>query len=125
MRQIWNKFREYLRREYGRAPSFIAVLEFTKAGLPHLHVLLDRWIDQGWISRTWDRLGGGRICFIKQVKVVHVARYLSKYLSKELLLAPKGSRRLTSSRSIKLFPKWVGQRTTQRVVKQKCLEPAE
>lgn len=118
MRQCWNKFREYLRREFGCPPSFIAVLEFTKSGAPHLHVLLDRFIDQRWISATWDSLGGGRICFIKQVKVVHVARYLSKYLTKELLLsAPKGSRRTTSSRSVKLFPKWVGQHTTQEIVK--------
>jgi hypothetical protein len=36
-----------------------------------------------------------------------VARYLSKYLTKELFLsAPKGTRRITTARSIKLFPKF-------------------
>jgi hypothetical protein len=54
-----------------------------------------------------NRLGGGRIVFIKQVTVRNVARYLSKYLTKELLLsAPKGTRRITTARSIKLFPKF-------------------
>jgi hypothetical protein len=107
MRAVFNKFRLYLKRMYGQAPSYICVLEFTKAGLPHLHVLFDRYISQRWISHTWDTLGGGRICFIKQVTVKNVTRYLSKYLTKDLLLsAPKGARRITTSRSIKLFPKF-------------------
>jgi hypothetical protein len=90
------------------SPSYICVLEFTQAGLPHLHILFDRFLPQKWISNVWDSLGGGRICFIKQVTVANVSRYLSKYLTKELLLsAPKGTRRITTSRSIKLFPKMV------------------
>lgn len=45
--------------------------------------------------------------FIKQVKVANVSRYLSKYLTKELLLsAPKGTRRITTARTIHLFPKF-------------------
>jgi hypothetical protein len=107
LRLCFNKFREYLKRKYGVAPSFISVLEFTKAGVPHLHVLLDRYIEQRWVSSVWDKLGGGRIVFIKQVTVQKVSRYLSKYLTKELLLsAPKGTRRITCARSIKLFPKF-------------------
>jgi hypothetical protein len=119
LRRVWNKFREYLRREFGKAPTFIVVLEFTKAGVPHLHVLLDRYLAQRWISKTWDALGGGRICDVRRVRLEKISRYLSKYLTKELLLsAPKGTRRLSTSRNIKLFPKWVGQHTAQQVVKQ-------
>jgi hypothetical protein len=107
MRIVFNKFRVYLRRQYGQAPNYICVLEFTKAGAPHLHILLDRYIPQAWISHVWGTLGGGRICFIKQVRVQKVARYLSKYLTKELILsAPKRTRRITCARSIKLFPKF-------------------
>jgi len=85
----------------------VCVLEFTQAGVPHLHVLFDRYIHQRWISKVWDSLGGGRIVFIKQVTVRRVARYLSKYLTKELIMsAPKGTRRITTARSIKLFPKF-------------------
>jgi hypothetical protein len=41
------------------------------------------------------------------VTVQNVARYLSKYLTKELLLsAPKGTRHITTARAIKLFPKF-------------------
>jgi hypothetical protein len=107
IRTVFNKFREYLHRKYGVPPHYICILEFTERGRPHLHILIDRFIPQAWISKTWNRLGGGRIVKIKQVKVRHVARYLSKYLTKELLLsAPKGARRITTARSIKLFPKF-------------------
>ena len=107
LRLCFNKFREYLRRQYGVPPTYISVLEFTKAGVPHLHVLLDRYVPQEWISEVWSSLGGGRIVFIKRVTVQKVARYLSKYLTKELLLsAPKGSRRITCARAVKLFPKY-------------------
>jgi len=106
LRWCFNKFREYLKRRFDEAPSFICILEFTQAGMPHLHVLFDRYIPQAWISEVWESLGGGRIVFIKQVTVRRVARYLSKYLTKDLILsAPKGTRRITSSRSIKLFPR--------------------
>jgi hypothetical protein len=107
LRVCFNKFRIYLKRLYGTAPSYICVLEFTQKGIPHLHILFDRYISQQWISSTWDRLGGGRIVFIKQVTVANVSRYLSKYLTKELLLsAPKGTRRITTARAIHLFPKF-------------------
>jgi hypothetical protein len=107
VRLVFNRFREYLRRKYGQPPKFICILEFTKRGTPHLHILLDRYIPHEWISRTWDKLGGGRIVFIKKVTIRNVSRYLSKYLTKDLLLsAPKGARRITTARGIKLFPKF-------------------
>jgi hypothetical protein len=107
LRMVFDKFRTYLKRKFGVSPSYICVLEFTQKGVPHLHILFDRYIEQGWISSVWDSLGGGRIVFIKRVTINKVARYLSKYLTKELLLsAPKGTRRITCARSIKLFPKF-------------------
>lgn len=108
LRFCFNKFREYLWRKYRVRPTYISVVEFTQAGVPHLHIMIDRYIPQAWISETWAKLGGGKIVFIKQVTIAKVARYLSKYLTKELLLsAPKHSRRLCTSRDIKLFPKFV------------------
>jgi hypothetical protein len=107
LRKCFNKFREYMRRRYGIAPKFICVVEFTQKGIPHLHILLDRFVPQKWISTVWSLLGGGSIVFIKQVTVQNVAKYHSKYLTKELLLsAPKGTRRITTARGIKLFPKF-------------------
>jgi hypothetical protein len=107
IRCSFNKLREYLKRKYGIAPTFICILEFTQRGNPHLHVLIDRYIEHTWVSNTWDRLGGGKIVWAKRITIRNVVHYLSKYLTKDLLLsAPKGARRITSSRTIRLFPKF-------------------
>jgi hypothetical protein len=51
-------------------------------------------------------VGGGQMVDIRYVDVHRVSRYLSKYLTKELLLtAPLRSRRVTTSRGITLFEK--------------------
>jgi hypothetical protein len=94
-----------LRRRYGQAPKFIAVLELQKSGNPHLHVLIDRFIEQAWLSSAWVAVGGGRIVDIRWVRIRSVSRYLAKYLTEELFFsAPRRSRRITCSRSITLFP---------------------
>lgn len=106
LRRVFNKFRLYLGRRYGGPIKYIAVLEFQQSGIAHLHVLVDRFIPQNWISESWSALGGGNIVDIRYVDVHRIARYVSKYLTKELLLsAPKRSRRVTTSRSLHLLPK--------------------
>lgn len=109
LRSVFAKFRVYLLRTYGKgkkAIKFIAVLEFHKNGVPHLHVLLGRFIKQQWISQCWSALGGGRIVDIRYVDVHRISRYLAKYLTKELLMsAPQRCRRVTCSRSIHLNEK--------------------
>jgi len=103
----FDKFRIYLRRKFGEAPVYIRVVEFTQKGLPHYHILTDRYIEQQWISRTWNQLGGGKIVWIRRARIRKIAHYLAKYLTKELLLsAPKGTRRITTARAVKLFPKF-------------------
>lgn len=106
LRKVFNKFRLYLRRKYGVPVKYIAVLEFHKSGIAHLHLLVDRFIPWDWIRQSWSALGGGQVVFIKYVDVRRIARYLSKYLTKELLLsAPLRSRRVTTSRSLRLIEK--------------------
>jgi hypothetical protein len=104
LRLTFNKLRTYLRRKYGSAPKYIAVLEFHENGKPHLHVLIDRFIEQAWLSAAWDAIGGGRIVDIRFVDLHRVSHYLAKYLTVDLLLsAPKGVRRVTCSRGIVLL----------------------
>jgi len=106
LRAVFNKFRLYLCRRFGVAVKYIAVLEFHKSGIAHLHLVIDRYIRWTWIKKSWSRLGGGTVVNIKYVDVHRISRYLSKYLTKELLLsAPKRSRRVTTSRSIRLIEK--------------------
>jgi len=106
LRDCFAKFRVYLRRKYGEAPQYICVLEFQKNGTPHLHILIDRFIEQKWIQNVWQQIGGGMHVDIRRVDVHRVSRYVSKYLTKELLTsAPERSRRVTTSRGIHLLPR--------------------
>ena len=112
LREVFNKFRVYLLRKYDCSIKYIAVLEFHESGIPHLHILLDRFVPQQWISQSWSALGGGRIVHIQLVDVHRIAHYLAKYLTKELLMsAPERSRRVTTSRSIHLIEKKVSDFT--------------
>jgi hypothetical protein len=102
----------YLQRKFAVAPTYIRVLEFQKNGNPHFHILIDRYIPQPWLRVAWVAIGGGSIVDIRFVDIHRVSRYLSKYLTKELLLsAPLRSRRVTTSRRIHLLEKIVRETT--------------
>ena len=104
--KAFAKLRDAFKRKYGRAITFIRVLEFQKNGMAHLHVLVDRYVDQEWLSKKWQRLGGGWHVDMKWVPIRRIANYVSKYFSKDLLMsAPKRARRVTVSRGIRLFEK--------------------
>jgi hypothetical protein len=121
LKHCLHKFMTICRRRYGSQVSYICVLEYHKNGNPHLHIVLDRYIDQTWIQEKWHAVGGGWV-FIKLVQARKIANYLSPYLSKEMLTspAPKGSRRVTTSRNIKLFPKIISDLLWS--VRKKCIE---
>lgn len=83
--ETWRKFRTYIKREYGDF-SFIWVKEKQENDNWHLHVLVSRYLDQAWISRSWEALGGGEIVDIRRVnRVEKAAHYLGKYLTKDAL----------------------------------------
>lgn len=106
LNQVWAKLRVYLKREFGVAPAYIRVLEFQQNGNPHFHILIDRFLRWTWLQHAWEAVGGGRQMDITFVDVHRVSHYLSKYLTKELLLsAPLRSRRVTTSRGIHLLEK--------------------
>lgn len=106
LNSAFAKLRVYLQRTYGAAPRYIRVLEFQKNGNPHFHILIDRYIDIEWIRKSWVAVGGGYMVDIQLVDIHRVGPYVSKYLTKELLMsAPARSRRVTTSRGIKLFEK--------------------
>jgi hypothetical protein len=106
LNSAFAKLRVYLQRAHGAAPQYIRVLEFQKNGNPHFHILIDRYLDIEWIRKAWVAVGGGYMVDIKLVDVHRVGPYISKYLTKELLMsAPPRSRRVTTSRGIKLFEK--------------------
>jgi hypothetical protein len=106
LNNTFAKLRTYLKRYFGRTPAYIRVLEFQKNGNPHLHLVIDDYVEFSWLQEAWQAVGGGLFVNIEFVDVHRVSRYLSKYLTKELLLsAPLRSRRVTTSRGIHLFEK--------------------
>lgn len=106
VRDCWRKMRVSLARRAGRAIEFIAVLEFHKSGIAHLHVLVGVYLPQDWLSKAWQGVGGGRIVDVRWVDVHRVAGYLAKYLTKDSLGAlPPGTRIFSCSRGIVLWPK--------------------
>jgi hypothetical protein len=113
---LWAAMRVYLKRKFGVAPQYIRILEFQKNGNPHLHILIDRYIRQAWLKEAWTNLGGGWSVDIRYVDVHRISNYLSKYLTKSLRSsAPLRSRRVTSSRGIKLLEKAASATIWERI----------
>lgn len=106
MMYVWRKFRVYLYRRYGRI-SYVWVVEPHKSGFCHIHILIDRFIPQRWISSVFSRLGGGKIVHIERVKKMRdVSSYVGKYMGKmHKKPIPRHKRRYSSSRDIHLMEK--------------------
>ncbi len=107
IRECWSKLRVYLRRKFGESITYICILEFQLNGYAHLHILVDRYIDFGWIQANWQAVGGGYRVSIDWVDAHRIGAYLSKYLTKELMLSPLYGRyrRFTTSQSLELIAK--------------------
>ena len=107
IKNCWAKFRTYLKPRYQTPIPFIYVVELQQSGYAHLHILLDRFIEQYWIKEAWQAVGGGEIVDIQLIDIHRIAPYMSKYLTKDILLAsfkPR-QRRYSTSRGITLLPK--------------------
>jgi hypothetical protein len=119
LNRTFAKLRSVLHRKYGKSLSYIRVLEYQQNGTAHFHLLLNQFIDIEWLRAEWQAVGGGWNVWIKMIAIRRIVGYVSKYLSKDLLMsAPKCSRRVTTSRNIRLFEKpnkdavWVLLKTT-------------
>jgi len=81
----WNKLRSWMYKRYG-AFQYLRILEATKKGRPHLHVLI--WgvkrIPHEELAEIWDKYGGGFV-FIRRIrKSVNAVWYVLKYVNKSL-----------------------------------------
>src|SRR6266481_6407623 len=110
IRDCWRKMRVSLARKFGESVDYVGVLEFHKDGVAHLHLLLNQFIEQGWLSDAWSGVGGGVVVDIRLVDIHRVTTYLSVYLAGDkvkhtLKLLAVRARIFTTSRSIRLWPK--------------------
>lgn len=63
----FNRFMSYLRRVYGFRPPYVAVYEFTKSGLLHIHLVLFgvRYLmHYRRLSYIWSKEGQGKIVYV-------------------------------------------------------------
>lgn len=82
LKASWNRLRTNLTRG-GHSLKYCWVLECGHiGGRPHLHILLDRFIPQRYLSYMAAKAGFGRIVDIRITKGAGAFRYVTKYLSK-------------------------------------------
>lgn len=109
---VWRKFRARcwagLVDKKGRHRNFpfkyMLVVEWTKKGLPHLHVLVDRFIPRSFATRAWVECGGGRVNKFSYLgNHAHSQRavlYTLKYITKSMDISLRGCRRWSVSNGI-------------------------
>lgn len=105
--KAWNKLRSWLYRRYGRF-EYLKVLEITKAGRPHLHVLISgvKWIPQAELSDIWASYGCGKIVYVKRVSNrnnLKMGAYVLKYVNKTLRNSDKVYSALLFASNRRLF----------------------
>jgi len=85
IRSSWRVLLQRLRRR-NLCSGYVKVMEFTKAGLPHFHLIIrGPWLSQSWLSRQWDQIHQSPIVDVRRVQRKDgAASYLAKYLGKSL-----------------------------------------
>jgi len=81
----WRTVVKRLRRQHPSEPvEYLAIVEQTKAGEPHLHILLrSPFIPQPWLSAAMGELIHAPIVDIRRIrKAAEVIRYVAKYVTK-------------------------------------------
>lgn len=82
--RAWNVALHRLRRRYKKRIEYFVVVETTKSGWPHLHILLrGPWIDQAYLSKVMKELIDAPIVDIRKIdNKGRAVAYVSKYISK-------------------------------------------
>jgi len=81
--RVWDTFVKRLRRKYP-ALCYARIVELTRKGRPHFHVLVDRYIPQRYVSWAFSNCGGGTIAYCQYVDPGRSAKYVTKYVTKSL-----------------------------------------
>lgn len=81
MKKNWHRLHNALKKKYG-AFEYVCVTEFTKSGLPHMHILvtITRKIDLEWLRDEWANQASMIDC--KQIRNIKISKYITKYIKK-------------------------------------------
>ena len=77
----WSRLRKRLKRRYPQL-KYVWVLELTKKGYPHYHILFNTSLPKFWLSAVADECGLGRITYVTGVQGEGAAHYICKYITK-------------------------------------------
>jgi hypothetical protein len=83
----WHRVCRTLLRQYPDLKYF-RVLEFTQSGLPHLHVLFDRYVDWHDFRRVLMHHCFGKVLHFTTIPKDSGFSYLTKYLTKSIHQSP-------------------------------------
>jgi len=71
LQKAWNRFMSWLKKKLGKRPAYLRVIEFTKSGLVHYHILLlgvSRIGDKKTeVTPELERIGFGKVNFMYTV----------------------------------------------------------
>jgi hypothetical protein len=110
IKTAFNRLRYRWQKAYRKGVEYVAVIEHHKSGMPHLHVAVSRFLPRKLIQRWWQKAGGGAQVWISYRQPGRAGSYIGKYIGKQLRaelageLMPLRSRRVQTSRGIRLFP---------------------
>jgi len=101
------KFEKYCRNYFKNFP-FVAVPEYQKRGAVHFHIALNKFYHVGILRAFWHKAIGSKNGNIDitsprkggQWNRIKIAKYMSKYMTKDIQQQEIGRKRYTSSRGI-------------------------
>lgn len=83
--KLFNRFRLKLSRLLGRKLKYVWVKEFQTNGNAHLHILINGYIPDWMILKSWKSVGGGHILDMQYIKNIEAAaKYVTNYIVKGL-----------------------------------------
>jgi len=84
IKKAWNRLRLKISRKVGPFKYCWTLEAQPNTGMPHLHVLLDKYVNWLWLKSVVEVCGFGPVFDIRAVKSDAVLRYVIKYTTKGL-----------------------------------------
>lgn len=79
----WHTLSRRITRAFGKF-AYCRVVQFHHNGLPHLHLIVDCFIPQKWLSTQWNELHGSPIVDIRSCKPRQAVNYITRYMFRSL-----------------------------------------
>lgn len=100
--QANEEFKNFTRRLRYHYPDieYICVVEFQKRGAVHYHMLINKWINQSFMTEVWSN-GYTWVNYIPFSDIDNLGLYISKYMTKENDERLRGQKSYWTSTGIK------------------------